>query len=147
MPSIKVQHEPPSHGWLRLQLDVAGHSVSIDASDVPNNPVQELVEALDQAASGTESCVWWHLEPDGYFMHFTPTEKEIELRLHFAPRSERSRSQEVFAVRGSRAEVLLPFWRFLREFQSHSYVEPQWPAVNYDRILAIKAVIEGTSEA
>ena len=146
MQRISLRHEPPSHGWLQLQLDVEGRTVGIDASDVPNNPIQELVEAIERAATGEKSCVWWHLEPDGYFMHFAPAEKEIELRLEFAPRSERSRSQAILSFQGGRAEVLLPFWRFLREFQSHSYAEPHWPGVNYDRLLAIKAAIGGTSE-
>ena len=147
MQRIRFRHEPPSNGWLPLQLDALGQSVRIDASDVPNNPVQELVEALDMAASGTPSYVWWHLEPDGYFMHFMPIKEEVEFKLHFAPGSERSRSQEVLSTTGSQVEILLPFWRFLREFQSHSYAEPHWTTVNYDRILAIGALIGGTSDA
>jgi len=147
MQRISLQHEPPSHGWVRLQLCVEGRNVGIDASDVPNNPIQELVEAIESTASGRESCVWWHLEPDGYFMYFTPIGKEVELRLEFAPSSERNRSQAILSFRGSRAEVLLPFWRFLREFQSRSYVEPHWPSVNYERIHAIKEAIGGASEA
>jgi len=147
MQHISIRHKPPSHGWLQLELSVEGQSVGIDASGVPNNPIQELVEALEYAASGSESRVWWHLEPDGYFMHFIPVGKEIEFRLEFAPRSERSRSRAILSFQGGRAEVLLPFWRFLREFQSHSYVEPHWPSVSYERILAIKAAIGGASEA
>ena len=147
MQRIRVQHEPPSHGWLPILLEASGHSVTIDASDVPNNPIQELIEAIDQAASGAQSCVWWHLEPDGYFMQFTPSRDEIEFKLSFSPNSAHSQSKEVLSVRGSRAEVLLPFWRFLREFQSHSYAEPHWPAVNYERLLVIKASIGGVSDA
>lgn len=146
MQRITLKHEAPSHGWLPLRLDVSGQSVKINASDVPNNPIQELVEALDKAASGTQSCVWWHLEPDGYFMDFIPADEEIEFKLSFATGSERIRSQEVTSATGSRAEILLPFWRFLREFQSRSYAEPHWQAVDYRRILAIRARIAGNSD-
>ena len=142
MQRVIIRHKPPSRGWLPLQITVAGRSIEIDASDVPNNPVQDLIEAIDRAASGLESRVWWHLEPDGCFMYFTPVSNLVQFRLEFAPDSKRGASQTVFAIQGSRAEMLLPFWRFLREFQSHSYTEPDWPAVNYERILVIKEKIQ-----
>jgi hypothetical protein len=138
VPRIRIQHTPPSHGWLSLQLSVGDRHVSIDASDVPNNPVQELVDALDLAASGASAQVWWHLEPDGWFMSFEPDGDDVRLQLDFAPHSERSRAQPALRLRGPRAEILLPFWRFLRDFQSRAYPEPHWPAVDYRRMPAIK---------
>lgn len=113
----------------------------IDASDVPNNPIQQLVDALDLAASGAQSCVWWHLEPDSYFMHFAPHQDEITFTLSYAPGREQRPSNEVASVRGSRPDILLPFWRFLRQFQSHDYAEPHWPSVDYQRMAAIKRSI------
>jgi len=147
MQRVQIQYNPPSHGWLRLQLTVDATSVDIEASDVPNNPVQELLDALVRATTGTESSVWWHLEPDGYFMHFIPIGEEIKFSLEFAPNSKRSNARDVLSFQSGRAEVLLPFWRFLRDFQYQAYAEPHWPSVNYERILAIKAALGGTSEA
>jgi hypothetical protein len=143
---IKIRHQSPTHGWLLLRLSVEDHSVQIDASDVPNNPIQDLIEAVEQAATGTESIVWWHLEPHGYFMHFTPVGHEIEFRLEYAPRSDKSRSQAVLSVQSGRTEILLPFWRFLRDFQSRAYSEPHWPEVNFERLTAIKAAIASDNE-
>jgi hypothetical protein len=144
MARITIRHEPPSHGWLSLQLSIDGQDVEIDASDVPNNPIQELIDTLDRVVNGIESTVWWNLEPDGYFMTFTPLGEDIALRLEYAQLSDRNRSRVVVAVRGQRAEILLPFWRFLREFQSHDYVTPHWPSVSYERMFTTKAAITGT---
>jgi hypothetical protein len=146
MQNLSIQYEPPSHGWLPLQIRVDGRGVSMDSSDVPNNPIQELIEALGQAAAGSESCVWWNLEPDGYFMRFIPVGNEIEFRLEFSPNSERGRSQVVLSVQDARPKVLLPFWRFLRDFQARSFAEPHWPPVSYERIFAIKEAIGGANE-
>ncbi len=147
MPHINVKCNPPSHGWLTLELNVDDHTIEIAASDVPNNPIQELLFALDSAAHGMEASVWWNLEPDGYFMRFTPVGPEVEFALDFASRSERAQAKPVLSTRGSRRTVLLPFWRLVRDFQSCSYQEPHWPSVNYERIHAIKSSLASENEA
>jgi len=147
MPLIELRFDPPSHGWLTLRLTAADKTVVIDASDVPNNPLQELIAALEAAASGMESSVWWHLEPDGYFMNFKPVGSETQFNLEFATRSERRLSETIVSVSGSKAGVLLPFWRFLRDFQSRTYQEPNWPNLDYSRMQVIKAGIGAASEA
>jgi hypothetical protein len=147
MPLIGLQYDPPSHGWLTLRLTAGDKTVVIDASDVPNNPVQELIAALEAAASGAESSVWWHLEPDGYFTNFRPVGSEVHFSLEFAARSEKRKVEPIVSVRGSKAEVLLPFWRFLRDFESRSYQEPSWPSIDFSRMQAIKKILSTASEA
>jgi hypothetical protein len=141
MQRIQIRHDAPSHGWLPLRLSVSGHEIDIIVSDVPNNPIQELLEALESAARGREASVWLHLEPDGYFMRFSPIGDEINFLLEFAAASKSSRAEDVLSVQGSRVEILLPFWRFLRDFQSYDYSEPDWPSVDYERIAAVKEAI------
>lgn len=141
MPLIGLRYDPPTHGWLTLRLTVGDKTVVIDASDVPNNPVQDLVAAIESAAGGTASSVWWHLEPDGYFTSFRPVGSEIQFNLQFAARSERHQMKSIISVRGTRGEVLLPFWRFLRDFESRSYPEPSWPCIDFSRMQAIKTSI------
>lgn len=135
---IHISYQPPSHGWLAVSILVDGQSGEIDASDVPNNPVEDLLVALDLAANGVPSSVWWHLEPDGYLMYFTPDGEEFQFKLVFATESDFARGREVAETRGNAAQILLPFWRFVREFQSHDFQEPHWPHTDYKRILAVK---------
>lgn len=128
-------------------MHIGDQNVAITASDVPNNPIQELVDAINLAACGRESQVWWNLEPDGYFMCFKPVRNEILFQLEFAPDSQRRLAESILSVRSSPPEILLPFWRFLREFQSHDYKEPHWPEVNYEHLLDIKAKLSGFGNA
>lgn len=137
-PDIHVSYKPPSHGWLTLTVLVNEKTVEIDASDVPNNPVEELLSALELAANGVPSSVWWHLEPDGYFMYFTPSGNDVQFKLVFAAASEPARGREVLETHGSPRQVLLPFWRFVRDFQSHDFHEPHWPHTDYQGILAVR---------
>jgi len=57
MKIISIRYDPPMNGWLRLFLNVGVHQVVMDASDVPNNPVQELIDALDNIANGRKATV------------------------------------------------------------------------------------------
>ena len=141
MQILHVIHAAPSHGWLRLAVTAEGKTIEIDGSDVPNNPVQELIAALDLAAMGSDALVWWNLEPDGYFMHFIPKAGKVVLRIDHAVNSQRSRSATVLSVSGTSEQILLPFWRFVREFQSHNFQEPHWPPVEFGRLPAIKGNI------
>jgi len=144
---LRLAHSAPSHGWLSVNLATDDKQVEIDASDVPNNPIQDLIAALELAARGDESFVWWNLEPHGYYMYFTPEGGAVKLRLEFAEYSERARGVSVLALSGTPAQILLPFWRFIREFQSHGYLEPHWPSVDYSRVGHIKEFIARQREA
>jgi len=126
---------------------VNGYEIVIVASDVPNNPVQELLEALESAARGNEAKVWWHLEPDGYYMRFFSIGDEIKFVLEFAEESKSNCAKNVLSVQGTRAEVLLPFWRFLRDFQSNNYFEPDWPSVDFGRIAVVREAIGSSKQA
>lgn len=146
MSQIELTYEPPDNGWLTLRLTVDGQMIEIDASDVPNNPIHDLANAIEKAAQGESSFVWWHLEPDGYFMRFVPVGGKIEFRLEFATSSDRSRTRTIFSTQDEREKVLMFFWRFLREFQSHEYVEPHWPTTDVSHMQAIKAKIISNNE-
>lgn len=142
MQRISIQHSPPKYGWLTLSLCVGSQEFVIDASDVPNNPVQELLSALEEASAGRTAAVWWNLEPDGYFMRFEPTVDGMQFRLEYSRNSNVNGVSIIATLHGTVAEVLLPFWSFLREFQSRNYSEMHWPVVCYKRISIIRDNIQ-----
>jgi hypothetical protein len=141
MSTIRITHDPPLHGWLGIHLCIDSHEIELCASDVPNNPLEALAAAIEQAAEASASVVWWHLEPDGYFMHFLPVGRDIEIRVEFAPGSKPSLARTVCSTRGACDKVLMPFWRFLREFDSHGYRQPHWPATDLRRLDAMRTKI------
>ncbi|NHZ61371.1 hypothetical protein [Massilia genomosp. 1] len=139
---LDMRNHPPKHGWIGVSVTIGAQVVEIDASDVPNNPVADLLDALDLAAHGLPSRVWWHLEPDGYFMCFTPAGDQVHFRIDFAPDSDAARAYMVVQTVGSRAHVLLPFWRFVRNFHACAYTEPHWPRADFSRIDVVEARIK-----
>jgi hypothetical protein len=140
MRRIQITYEAPTHGWLPIRFVIDGETIDIIASNVSNDPVQGLVEALDAVARGYETHVFWPLEPGGYFFFFAPIEDRVQLRVRFAENDD-VRSKPVLSIEGDRSEILLPLWRFIRNFQSHGYPKPHWPTIDGRHMASIKAAL------
>lgn len=126
---MKFQLDQPEHGWVPVRLTVDDIDIEFVASDVPNDPVAELISALHSAVVGHPAHVWWHLEPDGWYFEFEPLDSLIQLRVLFARHSQSTQAQEILRVEGSREEVLVPLWRGLRRFETYDPAPPHWPKV------------------
>ena len=129
-PSLQLGLGRPCHGWLPVRLAVGGQVIEFEASDVPQDPVEALVDALALAARDVASTVWWHLEPDGYFFDFQPLPQvpgTCRLGVCFAPGSSRALAAEVASVSGDKTAILLPLWRALRQFQTLATDPLHWP--------------------
>jgi hypothetical protein len=131
MPFLKLSFAEPRNGWLPVSLSIGSEEVEFSASDVPNNPIEELISAMFDVFGSREATVWWHLEPGGYYFEFSPAQDQIQLRVLFAEDSRRGQRTEVASIRGGKQELLLPLWRGLRQFQSFGAVEPHWRGVTY----------------
>jgi hypothetical protein len=146
MSLLNLTFGTPIYGWLPVRFEAGSNVVEFPASDVPNNPIQNLIEALENALQGAEASVWWNQEPDGYYFKFLPNKEEIEFQVLFAVDSKENAQSEVAAVKGDKAQVLLPIWRALRKFESCHSVEPHWPHVDYSRLALIKERLKGKNE-
>ncbi len=137
MPWLKLVLEQPRHGWLQVHVTSALGAVAFIASDVPNNPVMDLISALGLALREENSLAWWNLEPDGYYFEFTPSDQNVRLSVSFAHNSARNRRQEVFSISGTKQEILLPIWRALQCFVSLDVQERDWRQGDYAELLSI----------
>jgi hypothetical protein len=143
--ALKLTFGEPHHGWLPIHLEVGSHVIEFVASDVPNNPVQQPVDALAYAVRGEAAEVWWHLEPDGYYFRFSPSPTGVELRVLYSHHSVAQAQSEVASALGKNAEVLLPIWRALRGFEAEAYSEPHWPPVEFEKMVLIREVFRNGS--
>jgi hypothetical protein len=129
---IEIRYEPPHNGWLTLRITIDGQTVEIDASDVPNNPIQDLLDAIRHASQGEDACVWLHLEPNWFVFDFACTAKTIVFQLASVDETVNGTyRREIVSIEAAAQDILMPFWRFLRKFQSEDHREPHWPDVDY----------------
>jgi hypothetical protein len=147
---VKCKFGVPNHGWLQFVFSVDAFELDIDISDVPMNPIDALVSALLCALDGLDAEVWLHLEPGGYHLRFVPLPAEqLRLRIEFSDRDTRAQIHRsiVFDKVGEKREIILPIWRALKEFDSHSYREPAWPKCDAVRLEQLEKRIKGKSVA
>lgn len=70
--AFQVTFGSPQHGWLPLEVAVGDDSASHAVSDVPDDTLFRLVNALNLLAKGSDrEEVEWHLEPDYWCWTFS----------------------------------------------------------------------------
>ncbi len=128
---IKIKFGEPHHGWLPVSFVAGEFVLDFDASDVPENPLYHLIDAIYKALVGLESEIWWHhLEPAGYYFSFEPKgPDECVLKVTFTNGNVPEKTKKIFETNGSFSQILFPFWRGVKEFNTHNYSEPHWPGV------------------
>ena len=126
---LKCRFGVPEHGWLLVQVLAGDYTLEMDVSDVPVNPIDQLIESLCRVLYGMESEVWWHLEPASYYFSFSRSgTTKYRCEITFAKGNKVSDPRrDVLTVVGNVNEVIFPFWRAIREFMTYEYEEPRWP--------------------
>jgi len=141
MTMFRISLANPEQGWVPVRVEIGAEVFEFVGSDVPNNPIQELVDALAKAAKGLEATVWWHLEPDGYYFKLEPSARGMRFHLLIARGSKESAKSVCASAEGSKEEILLPIWRSLRRFQSLGVIEPDWPPVQFKALEGLKVLL------
>lgn len=143
--TLKCKFGEPEHGWLPVELSLEGQILNLDVSDVPADPINCLILGLDRTINGLQDEIFFHLEPDGYLFCFESlSEKRFSFRLE---RSECDAARQqsrtlIYESTGGKNDIILPFWRAIREFASHCYVEPAWPTVDHEALLKLTKLVK-----
>ena len=125
---LDISHLPPAHGWLTVTFTTADAKVEVDASDALNNPLQDLVTALDDVLRGRSARVTWFLEPGEFVLALDPIGEDVALRLiSFEFLSDGKDGTVKLSVSGSRAAILEPLCRLVREVNAGGHPENAWP--------------------
>jgi hypothetical protein len=137
---VRVLFGQPEHGWLPLTLQVDAFALTLDVSDVPVNPVEELCECLTLVLQGMEASVWWHLEPAWYRFQFAPTPQEVVFSI-WKSASHHGAATNVLQHTGDVASVVLPFYRAVKQFTSRAIPEKNWPSIAPEKVNRLTRVV------
>lgn len=141
MSVLMFRLDEPRHGWLPVRLQMGSKEFEFAGSDVLNNPLEELVDALHAAASGREASVWWFLEPGGYWFDFGPSGDRIELRIYFGESISGADRRLEALLEGARADILLPFWRAVQRLTASPLNQPHWPPLSRTRLDQVRGLL------
>lgn len=124
---MNIKLGEPIHGWLPVTVEHGAMSFMFEASDVPIDPVSRLIVSLNHLFTGRNSEVWWHLEPDGYYLDFKAQDGKFLVSFEFSNGSNRPRADLKFQFTDSIENIVVPIWREIKKFYSYKYSEPHWP--------------------
>jgi hypothetical protein len=144
--AIKFGLGTAEHGWLPVHISVRDTVINFHASDVPNNPIENLINAMLNVCHGRDETVWWNLEPAGYQMEFITNANDVFMKLWFSETSAfgdrwKADHQPVLVTSGSRYDVLLPIFRAVRKMEIDGVNELHWPPTNFVGLREVVAVL------
>jgi hypothetical protein len=124
--TFKIKLGTPHHGWLPVDIEAAGEMLVIDASDVPIDPLDQLLESVLLSKQGKESEVWWHLEPAGYYFAIKPQTDKVKIEISFAE-SDMAKRKLVCKFEISANNYLVQVYQVLSSFYAKGFEDPHWP--------------------
>lgn len=131
MEMLKLRFTEVKSGWMNVSLTSAEQSLSFAPCYTPYDSISELVNALYDLLSwsDSESIARWNEEPDEYAFVFVKTEDNAEFTVYEITERVSGRVREmVFQISGSPLQIALPMWRALRDLETnpnHNY-EAEW---------------------
>jgi len=127
--SISIVFGTPEHGWLPVDFHYKDFHLDFAASDVLNDPTEELYSAVTKLQDNEVKRITWWLEPGAYFFDFERKGQVITLtiietdHLH----NESAAKSELIKITGDDKEIIEPFRYRLKQFFSQTYEENHWP--------------------
>ncbi len=140
---IEIKFGIPEHGWLLMNFKYGEFQLELDISDVPVDPMEQLCDSLIQIMKGINNpnIVIWHLEPYCYYLQLERFDKIYRVTILESDEFE-SPMIVTKAFNGGFNQIILPLYRCIKEFNSHSYKKPHWDEMKQERIKLLTGLIK-----
>lgn len=127
--SIILNFGEPEHGWLPVDLHYEEFKIEFDASDVLNDPIEELLNALLNIENGGSKQITWWLEPAAYYFYLEKDNSNYTLSILETENINNSddKREIVKTIEGNYNQVIAPIRKSILEFSSKTYEEKHWP--------------------
>lgn len=135
---------PPQNSWVRVALKLDDFELNFVASNIPENPVEKLAESLILLAAGDKgsTVVTWNLEPNCCHFEISAYSRDtIGLRI-FESVSESMQGKEILVALGSFNEILRPFYRSVKLFESLNQSENDWVKIPKSTLNKLTAIFK-----
>lgn len=125
----------PEHGWLPTIFQYQDYKLELEISDVPVDPMIQLCNALIGINKGIHepTRIIWHLEPYCYYLQLK-FENGRYIAIIYESDEFDSPAKLTKEITGTYDEIILPLFRGLKKFWSHSSKKPHWDKLDSKRI-------------
>ena len=142
---MTVKFQEPKNNWIKLYLKDGEFDLEFDASSIPENPINELISSLLQISNGISSTVVWNIEPGKYF--FKLDKQNEKYRLEIFQNSDNKSPVLLYALAGNFNEIVLPFYRAIKNLVSYEIREKDWPRFDKEKIEKLSLIVSESKTA
>lgn len=113
------------HGWLPVDFNYKDFHLDFEASDVLNDPIEELYTAVTKLQDNEVKRTTWWLEPMSYFFDFERKGQSIVLTIIETDDllDESTDKTQLIKITADDKEILEPFRAVLKQFSLQTYEE------------------------
>ncbi|MBP7808149.1 MAG: hypothetical protein KA163_02540 [Bacteroidia bacterium] len=129
--SLSISFGTPEHGWLPVDLNFGDYNINFDASDVLNDPVNELCETILGLQNNKSGEITWWLEPGAYFFLLEKKDQSFTLTISetddLHPDHGEIDRKLIKTITGDYKQIVTPFKSAIKQFCAQVYEEKHWP--------------------
>ena len=125
--SIIIAFGMPEHGWLPVDFHYGDCHLQFYASDVLNDPIEELRGITTMYPQECRQVSWW-LEPAGYIFDFAKNGQNMTLTIYETDdlHSTNAETLPILTIEAKSEQITEPFHTALKQFWSMQYEEKHW---------------------
>jgi hypothetical protein len=119
--TLRLDIEPPAHGWATVRLTAPGVALTFRASYTPHDSIADLASAAALSFAGSpDQVVVWNTEPVEYEFRFVATAGRTRLEVLKSADGRRIRRGDeapIAVIEGAASTITFAIWRGLRRLQ------------------------------
>lgn len=138
MQSVKLILGKPKAGWLPVGIYTDNYKLSIEASDLGYNVIDQLIDLLLKLENTEDAECYFYLEPSAYILKVKPVSDFSTLQIQYLEdfdSKENQNNQIMFHCIVSSSDFKKSIIDTLKNFLHTDYSETDWPAVEKKHLL------------
>jgi len=125
---ISISLGTPEHGWLPVVFRYKDFQIDFDASNVLNDPIEELMDVTMKLQDNEVKRITWWLEAPAYFFDITKNKNNFRLSISYSDDlfDKVTEPQLLHTIKGSEDEIIEPLRLALKHFEMLTYEKRHW---------------------
>lgn len=125
---ISITLGTPKYGWLPVAFRYKDFQINFDASNVLNDPIDELTYVTTQLRDKETKRITWWLEAPAYFFDITKNDNNFSLTIFYSDDllDNVTKPKLLMRIKGSKDEIIEPLRLALKHFETLTYEKQHW---------------------
>jgi hypothetical protein len=130
--SISISLGTPDYGWLPVNFRYKDFQIDFDASNVLNDPIDEINYVITQLQDHEAKRITFWLEAPAYFFDITKKGNSFILAISYSDDllDKITAPNLLLTINGSESEIIEPLRSEIKRFETLTYDKQHWFGFN-----------------